>query len=66
MKKTLYWCPECNVPLLGRGCAAGHEGQAIALLEPYDVRPALAADHDLVDRSCANASARSASRRCSC
>ncbi len=48
MKKTLYWCPEDNVPLLGRGCAAGHEGQPIALLEPYDVRPALGADHELV------------------
>ncbi len=48
MKKTLYWCPECNVPLLGQGCAAGHEGRPIALLEPYDVRPALAADHELV------------------
>ncbi|HIH03059.1 MAG TPA: phosphoadenosine phosphosulfate reductase, partial [Methanoregulaceae archaeon] len=48
VKKTLYWCPEENVPLLGRGCAAGHEGRPIALLEPYDVRPALAADHELV------------------
>lgn len=48
VKRTLYWCPECNVPLLGRGCAAGHEGRPIALLEPYDVRPALAADHELV------------------
>jgi cysteine desulfurase/selenocysteine lyase len=48
VKKTLYWCHEENVPLLGRGCAAGHEGRPIALLEPYDVRPALAADHELV------------------
>jgi len=48
VKKTLYWCVEENLPLLGRGCAAGHEGRPIALLEPYDVRPALAADHDLV------------------
>ncbi|NLX49913.1 MAG: phosphoadenosine phosphosulfate reductase family protein [Methanospirillum sp.] len=50
VKKTLYWCHECNVPLLGKRCGAGHEGQPIALLEPYDVRPALAFDHDLIAR----------------
>ena len=48
VKKTLYWCCEDNVPLLGRGCAAGHEGRPIELLEPYDVRPALEADRELV------------------
>lgn len=48
VKKTLYWCHEDNVPLLGRGCGAGHEGAPITLLEPYDVRPALPADHALV------------------
>ena len=48
VKKTLYWCFEDNVPLLGRGCAAGHEGRPIDLLEPYDVRPALGADRELV------------------
>ena len=48
MKKTLYWCPECNVPLIGRTCASGHEGVPVQLLEPYDVRPALKADHDLI------------------
>ncbi len=48
VKKTLYWCPECNVPLIGRTCASGHEGVPVQLLEPYDVRPALKADHDLI------------------
>ncbi|HOT94465.1 MAG TPA: aminotransferase class V-fold PLP-dependent enzyme [Methanoregulaceae archaeon] len=48
VKKTLYWCPDCNVPLLGRICASGHEGVSIPLLEPYDVRPALKADYDLI------------------
>jgi cysteine desulfurase/selenocysteine lyase len=48
VKKTLYWCPECNVPLIARSCAAGHEGRPIPLLEPFDVRPALAADRDLI------------------
>ena len=48
VKKTLYWCSDCNVPLIGRACACGHEGTPIPLLEPYEVRPALKADHDLV------------------
>lgn len=48
VKKTLYWCPSCNVPLIARSCAAGHEGVPIPLLEPYDVRPALRADRDLI------------------
>ncbi len=48
VKKTLYWCPDCNVPLIGRTCASGHEGVPIPLLEPYDVRPALKADCDLI------------------
>jgi tRNA (Thr-GGU) A37 N-methylase len=40
---VLYWCDRCNVPLIGRTCACGAEGREIELLQPYDVRPALAA-----------------------
>jgi len=50
VKKTLYWCRRCNVPLLGRKCACGAEGQSISLLRPYDVRPALAYDHALITK----------------
>ena len=48
VKKTLYRCDHCNVPLIGRSCGCGAEGRAISLLQPYDVRPALAADRELI------------------
>ncbi len=48
VRKTLYWCEKCNVPLLGRRCACGAEGKAIPLLRPYDARPALAADRGII------------------
>jgi cysteine desulfurase / selenocysteine lyase len=48
VKKILYWCEECNIPLIGRSCACGHQGFPIPLLEPYDVRPALEADRKII------------------
>lgn len=48
VRKTLYWCEKCNLPLLGRRCACGAEGKAIPLLRPYDARPALAADRGII------------------
>ena len=50
VKKVLYWCEECNVPLLAKSCACGREGKRIELLQPYDLRPALSADHALISR----------------
>ncbi len=50
VKKVLYWCEDCNVPLIAKSCACGKDGKKIALLQPYDVRPALSADHDLIVR----------------
>ncbi len=50
VKKILYWCDHCNVPLIGRSCACGQEGEKIPLLQPYDVRPALSADMALIQR----------------
>lgn len=50
VKKDLYWCDTCNVPLIGRRCGCGAEGRQIPLLQPYDLRPALAADADLIRR----------------
>ncbi|WP_319378906.1 aminotransferase class V-fold PLP-dependent enzyme [uncultured Methanocorpusculum sp.] len=46
--KFLYWCPACNIPLLAKTCACGNESVKISLQQPYDVRPALKADHDLI------------------
>jgi cysteine desulfurase/selenocysteine lyase len=50
VKKVLYWCEECNVPLVGKTCSCKREGKRIELLQPYDVRPALAADAALIRR----------------
>jgi len=50
VKKILYWCDHCNVPLIGQGCACGMNGKKIPLLQPYDLRPALAADMALITR----------------
>ena len=50
VKKVLYWCDECNVPLIGKSCACGREGRKIGLLQPYDLRPALSADRAIIRR----------------
>jgi cysteine desulfurase/selenocysteine lyase len=50
VKKVLYWCEECNVPLVAKTCACRKEGKRIELLQPYDVRPALTADAALIRR----------------
>lgn len=50
VKKVLYWCDECNVPLVAKSCACGREGKRIELLQPYELRPALSADHALIQR----------------
>ena len=48
VKKVLYWCTHCNVPLLARSCACGRDGEELPLLQPYDLRPALRADAALI------------------
>jgi len=48
VKKVLYWCPECNVPLIGKKCSCGSESKSIQMLMPYEVRPALSADVSLI------------------
>ncbi|HEX3000882.1 MAG TPA: aminotransferase class V-fold PLP-dependent enzyme [Methanoregula sp.] len=50
VRKVLYWCDECNVPLIAKSCACGREGRRIELLQPYELRPALSADHELIRR----------------
>ena len=48
VKKTLYWCDHCDVPLIGKQCECGSEGRSMVLLPPYDLRPALTADRELI------------------
>lgn len=48
VKKILYWCPKCNVPLIGKSCNCGSEAKKINLLIPYELRPALSADVKLI------------------
>ncbi len=50
IKKELFWCDTCNLPLIGRRCGCGREARVIPLLEPYDLRPALHADRDLIQQ----------------
>lgn len=50
VKKTLYWCKTCNVPLIGRTCGCGASGEPIPLNKPYDLRPALPADQEMITR----------------
>ncbi len=50
VKKAIFWCEQCNVPLVAKSCACGAEGKKIELLQPYDVRPALAGDMALVKK----------------
>ncbi|MDD1680988.1 MAG: aminotransferase class V-fold PLP-dependent enzyme [Methanoregula sp.] len=50
VKKVLYWCEECNVPLVAKTCSCKKEGKRIELLQPFDVRPALAVDAALIKR----------------
>jgi cysteine desulfurase / selenocysteine lyase len=50
VKKVLYWCDDCNVPLIAKSCACGKDGRSIELLQPYDLRPALSVDHALITR----------------
>lgn len=48
VKKILYWCDRCNIPLIGRTCACGARSREVRLQQPYDLRPALAADMTLI------------------
>nr|WP_320161654.1 aminotransferase class V-fold PLP-dependent enzyme [uncultured Methanoregula sp.] len=48
VKKILYWCEQCNIPLIAKSCACGREGKKIDLLQPYDLRPTLSADRALI------------------
>ncbi|HJK37547.1 MAG TPA: hypothetical protein O0X87_01155 [Methanocorpusculum sp.] len=48
LTKYLYGCPHCNVPLVAKTCSCKTETKKIPLQQPYDIRPVLKADHDLL------------------
>jgi len=50
VKKVLYWCESCNIPLIAKTCACKESGFSIPIPEPHEIRPALAHDHELITR----------------
>ncbi|MDU9377063.1 Cysteine desulfurase [Methanocorpusculaceae archaeon Sp1] len=50
LTKHLYWCPRCNVPLVAKTCSCDAETIKIPLQQPYDIRPVLKADYDLLQK----------------
>ncbi|HJJ90612.1 MAG TPA: aminotransferase class V-fold PLP-dependent enzyme [Methanocorpusculum sp.] len=48
LTKYLYWCPHCNLPLVAKTCSCKSEAIKIPLQKPYDIRPVLKADYDLL------------------
>lgn len=47
----LYWCPSCNLPILGNTCACGATAAKVDITPPGDVRPAFQYDIDLINRT---------------
>ncbi|MDD5473330.1 MAG: phosphoadenosine phosphosulfate reductase family protein [Candidatus Methanoperedens sp.] len=47
----LYWCPSCNLPILGKTCACGAATKKIDITPPGDIRPAFQYDIDLINRT---------------
>ncbi len=45
----LYWCPSCNLPVLGKTCACGASTKKIDITPPGDIRPAFQYDIDLIN-----------------
>ncbi|NJD52278.1 MAG: phosphoadenosine phosphosulfate reductase [Candidatus Methanoperedens sp.] len=45
----LYWCPSCNLPVLGKTCACGQATKKIEITPPGDIRPAFPYDINLIN-----------------
>lgn len=45
----LYWCPSCNLPVLGKTCACGLSTKKIEVTPPGDIRPAFPYDINLIN-----------------
>ena len=51
-KTDLYWCLNCNLPLLGKTCGKCHKkGKKIILTPPGDARPAFPSDIKLINET---------------
>ncbi len=51
-KIKLYWCDECNVPLVGKGCGiCGNEGRRVEITPPGEVRIGFEGDLKLLNRA---------------
>ncbi len=46
----LYWCPSCNVPVLGKKCSCGTATGQVTITPPGDIRPAFQYDIDLINK----------------
>ncbi|MCL2550455.1 MAG: phosphoadenosine phosphosulfate reductase family protein [Methanimicrococcus sp.] len=47
----IFWCRECNVPLIGETCGlCGSNGEKITLSQPADVRFAQGYDNELIEK----------------
>jgi phosphoadenosine phosphosulfate reductase len=47
----LYWCPSCNLPVLGKTCACTAATKKIDITPPGDIRPAFQYDIDLINKT---------------
>lgn len=45
----LYWCPSCNLPVLGKTCVCGLATKKIEITPPGDIRPAFPYDINLIN-----------------
>ncbi|QLC48889.1 phosphoadenosine phosphosulfate reductase family protein [Methanolobus zinderi] len=45
----LYWCPSCNVPVLGKECSCGESTKHVTITPPGDIRPAFQYEIDLIN-----------------
>ncbi len=47
----LYWCPSCNLPVLGKTCTCGCMTTKIDITPPGDIRPAFPYDIELINKT---------------
>lgn len=45
----LYWCPSCNVPVLGKECSCKTSASQVTITPPGDIRPAFQYEIDLIN-----------------
>ncbi|MDK2825255.1 MAG: phosphoadenosine phosphosulfate reductase, partial [Methanolobus sp.] len=46
----LYWCPSCNVPVLGKECSCGAKTKQVTITPPGDIRPAFPYEIELINK----------------